>query len=406
MEIERRQRRTKPRNSSFFTKMVEATIHRPKNYSTFHTECDSISYQGKAKNAKNVDNDHGEQESANSSMNWKAEWMKGSAAGSLASGSNPALTAAQESEIEKKLRSENDELKCRLNAANNAIRDLERAHRQQEKKAIRELVRARKKQDKLRAQAQAHGRGLTTSISPLRSFVDFIKNKNEVYIDGDDQSSVSAAVASTASTVQMGSSSKNTRQARKARKKARRKSNDDDDADDKQKSGKIKMSCSKALIYGKKLRKKIAATEAMRRSRNRGAFEVTQLDATPPCTPERKSSTEYHISDRDLFEDISSGIVGIDIVKKNSRRGKKREETLSCLSTMTLLSKKSELIQDNSSNVDQCSFKRDYPIDLYPATPIFEENFSNQEEFLSTIHESNETNSEECASEKEDRVEI
>ena len=50
-----------------------------------------------------------------------------------------AKVPVQENETERKLRKENDLLKVRLNAANNAIRDMENIRREQEKQILCQL---------------------------------------------------------------------------------------------------------------------------------------------------------------------------------------------------------------------------------------------------------------------------
>jgi hypothetical protein len=374
----RRTRRTNTK-SSFFRKMKEATI-RPKNYATFHTVCDSDSYQGKGK-AKQTGN-------CSSSSNWKSEWMKGT--GDKATGP----VAVQENEMERRLRSENDLLKARLNAANNAIRNMEKTQKKQEKQAIRDVDRARKEQEK---QDRAPG------TSPLRFFLDTMRNTKQASIPHDDKSSFSAAVASQAETVKMGSSSKNRQHASKTKNKKHRDNNNRGNGESTPKS---KFSCSKSLVYGSKLRKKLAKKEAMERMKREqmGRFEVI----TPPCTPERKNkdiktSSPDSMQALDILKDISSSILGIRNFRQQKpvEKGKREDKllALSRLSTTTLIS------QSHSDNGNvQYSYAGKYPIDVYQATPVSDD-YSDEEEYLSVIHEINEYSGEEC-SDEDDRVEI
>ena len=172
--------------------MKQATAH-SKNYETFHTVCDSASYQGGGSKPNGT---------ANASKNWTSDWMKGNTKNTR------AKVPVQENETERKLRKENDLLKVRLNAANNAIRDMENICREQEKQILCQLSTS------VVAPGSVSGATSSPSSSPSPLLCFLMRNKKERQEhmdknnDDDAQSSFSNACTSEASTVQMGSLTK------------------------------------------------------------------------------------------------------------------------------------------------------------------------------------------------------
>lgn len=376
--------------------MKEATI-RPRNYHTFHTVCSSNSYQGKGKETDTTD----------SSTNWKSEWIKGSKTNNLP-------MAVQESEKERRLRSENDMLKARLNAATKAIRDMERAQKRQDQQPIHELEKNMNKVKNNR------------SSSNFRSFLDAMINRKQSsmgVVQHDDQSSISAACASQASTVQMGSSAKNRsannrlhsqlykipKQQRNRSNNTRSKGNGEKHTNTKAK-GIFSLSCSKSLMCGSKLRKKILQKESLAEQMKRDNMGQIEIIVTPPCTPERKhrdaniETTSPPTEAADILRDISSNINILGIQKYN-----KLDRSLGHLSTTAHSTDRSKnnIKNTHNSSFVQYKYTGSYPIDLYQATPICDDySDSEEEDYLSTIHENVAANGGEYTSDEEDRVEI
>ena len=330
--------------------MRQAAIIRPKNYKSFQTVCDSDSYQGAAAKDRRNDDESG--------TSWTNDWMK--------MAGNKKRLPVQEVEAGR-LREENELLKGRLNAANNAIRDLENV--------------CKKHQDQ--------GEEPTPS-----SFCSFLPKKYrgmQSASDGDDRSSHSAAVASQASTVRMGSLTKKKCETRKQKNNNRRNNVQNDESP---KSSRFKPSCSKSLLFGSKLRKQLAQRESSREQRDG--------DVTPPCTPERPTRNTDNATDHmpvaDILKDMASHLVGIvnfrpTTVPKNERRNKLL--SLSRLSTKTHAS-------GVRGETDYEEPDGAYPIDIQSANPIYDSEVDDSEEdasYLSVIHE-------EYYSDEEDRAEI
>lgn len=310
---------------SLFRKMREVTM-RPRNYASFHTTVsDSDSYQG-----------------GNRERNeWISSWKSG----------RKTPVSGQENESERKLREENEALKIRLNAANNAIRDLENAcknHRHQDEGVAPQRF---------------------CSLLP-KSYRD---RQDDVYTC-DNRSHYSTAVASQASTVQMGSGA-----AHKLRLTGRCKNQTVTALDQKD----FKHSCSNSLIFGPKLRKKLALREI------NTSTEYVSDGVTPPCTPERsngipvvsKSAKERAIGS---LRDSSSGNVGIEHFHQKSLGKRERQRKL--LSFSRLVSRP-HTSGRKTTDANQYSYDGTYPIDIYPASPIHDDTDDSDVEQLPVVQE-------------------
>jgi hypothetical protein len=317
---------------SLFRKMREVAI-RPRNYAAFHTTMsDSDSYQG-GKKERNE---------------WTTSWKNGS----------KMPVTAEENESERKLREENEALKIRLNAANNAIRDLENVCK------------------KHRHQVQ----GTTT-----QRFCSFLPKSYRDRQGGtyscDNRSHYSTAVASQASTVQMGSGA-----VQKLRGPGRSKDQNNITASD-QDGAKVvksfKHSCSNSLIFGPKLRKKLALREIVTSTEN-------VSDVTPPCTPERskRNHTKTKSAKDKAIGSLRSGTwgnVGIDHFDRISLPKEERRRKL--LSFKRLTSNTQALSRLEYDDANQYVYDGAYPIDIYPANPIHDDTDDSDVEQLPVVHE-------------------
>jgi len=335
MQVQESPISSKPK-SSFFRKMREATI-RPKNYSSFQT----------------VDNPDPHQGGKKKHDDWAISWMR----------TNQRSIPVQENEAERKLREENEKLKHRLNAANNAIRDLENV--------------CKKHQDPV-------PQGFC-SVLPKK-----YRETQKARID-DDKSIHSSAVFSQASTVKMGSSTRNTKR-NGSLGKGRKAQNS---AEKEPKPSKFKPSCYKSLLFGPKLRQKLAQKE-MEASQDRPVV-------TPPCTPERSSrgssEKKSKMGASDILTDISNSLLGIG--NSNPDTLPKEERGKKLLSLNRLSSKNSSSRRRKDGDV-QYKYDGAYPIDIYQAHPISSHDSSDEFQ-LSEIQE---RSTEGFSSDEDDRAEI
>ena len=304
-----------------------------------------------------------------------------------------AKVPVQENETERKLRKENDLLKVRLNAANNAIRDMENIRHEQVKQILCQLSTS------VVAPGSVSGATSSPSSSPSPLLCFLMRNKKERQEhmdknnDDDAQSSFSNACTSEASTVQMGSLTKN-RQRDQSKSKSKSKKRRTWKKDVEATSSKNKSSCSRSLIFGATLLKKLAERETkstlVMHTKTGPGIEQPVPDITPPCTPERKRSDDTESSDptsneftptpvTDILKDISDSILGIGNVRSSSaalpkeKKEKKLQSFTSRLSTKTFFSQNRGK-SDESNYTFESSEYGAYPIDLYHASPISDDN--------------------------------
>lgn len=306
MQVQRNDEGESTPTRSLFLKMREIAI-RPRNYTSFHTTVsDSDSYQG-GKKGKNE---------------WATSWMS----------SFKSPVSVEENESERRLREENEALKIRLNVANNTIRDLENVC----KKHRNEL-------DGVACQR-------VCSFLP-KSHLD----RRGGVCTFDNRSHYSTAVASQASTVQMGSGAA----AQKSRSSRCKNQNMTAvDQDDARAAKTFKPSCSNSLLFGPKLRKKLAL-------RDNGRSIGYASDVTPPCTPEmsKRSPTINKLTKENA---VNVGIEQLDrmfsrLVSKPRRHGSKHKYK------------------------DQYSYDGSFPKDIFHAAPIYEDTDDSDVEQLPVV---------------------
>mmetsp|Transcript_12078 Transcript_12078/g.22605 ORF Transcript_12078/g.22605 Transcript_12078/m.22605 type:complete len:336 (+) Transcript_12078:255-1262(+) len=306
---------------SLFRKMREIAI-RPRNYTSFHTTVsDSDSYQG-GKKEKNE---------------WATSWMS----------SFNSPVSIEENESERRLREENEALKIRLNAANNTIRDLENV--------------CKKHRNELDGVAN-------------QRFCSFLpkshRDRRGDVCTFDNRSHYSTAVASQASTVQMGSGAA----AQKSRSSCCKNQNVTAvDQDDARAAKNFKPSCSNSLLFGPKLRKRLAL-----RGIDTSIGYVS--DVTPPCTPER-SRRSPNVNKLTKEKAVNVGIEQLDRMSLP-----KEERHRKLLSFSRLVSKPQRHASKHKDN-DRYSYDGSYPIDIFPAAPIYDDTDDSDVERLPVIQE-------------------
>ena len=160
-------------------------------------------------------------------------------------------------------------------------------------------------------------------------------------------------------------------------------------------SSKNKSSCSRSLIFGATLLKKLAERETkstlVMHTETGSEIEQPMPNITPPCTLERKRSDDTESSDptsieftptpvTDILKDISNSILGIGNVRSSSsaalpkeKQEKKLQSFTSRLSTKTFFSQNRGK-SDESNYTFESSEYGAYPIDLYHASLISDDN--------------------------------
>jgi len=277
---------------------------------------------------KTVHDSDSRQDGNKKEHDWAASWMR----------TSQRSRSVHENESERMLKEENDKLKKRLNVANNAIRDLEYVCKKHEDSSERPAP-----------------KGLC-SLLP-KTYRETQNDRIE-----DDKSFYSSAVNSQAATIQMGSSS----------------------ANKKCKPSKFKPSCYKSLLFGTKLRKKLALKEME-------ASNYRTKERTPPCTPERtpknQNKKKSTMGASDILKDISSSLLGIGNV--NHVPLPKEEKRKKLLSINRLISKPSSFGRRRDGGV-RYNYDGAYPIDINQANPI-DDNDSSDDDQLPVIQESDST---------------
>ncbi len=279
-------------------------------------------------------------------------------------------------DVEINLRMENEQLKQRLNAANNAIRDLEKVYKNSrvyKKEPSSSLSSSSTKKNKIFSKLLGRRKG--DGLNPINS-------------NCDDRSTLSVA-ASEASTVQMGSSKKcklkrtsqqcrnkwnkeNMRKERHARTSKenlyfkRQQANRNQRRTDLSKPKLMCLgSCSKNLILGPVLRQ-MNAIESATRTRNTAAYNLT----TPPCTPERTRNDEDrpHPAKSLPVEDILSDIDEACMAKTLgiAKRVEKQKKPIS----LTQLSKMTNLSPTNRNRNRNCNRDHDQGVDVDGSYPV------------------------------------
>lgn len=304
---------------------MRESAFRPKDYSCFHTVCDS---------QRSVN-----QKVGHDSENWASQWANNN------SGSGCTITRSMEES--KRLRSENEALKKRLNAANNAIRDMEKIYKNE---------RRRRGESKPRMHRFLGGKK---------------RNGQEKGVYNSDDQSAFGADMSQASTVQMGSSKLNEKlhPTRKRDEDNYRRRHNSPNHSTSDRSSKPKFSffgelCSRTLIVTPAKRR---SQRLAKESKGKSFSTDDEEEFTPPCTPERTMSDEEvrPLPLKDILMDINETLGASKQHESAAAANNERQNKL--LSFGLLMSKKPlPPVKVVEGEMEDGS----YPIELQQANPI------------------------------------